>query len=94
MVNHLHGLHVSLHSLIDSFTTVFTCFCLDSDEYDSDGSDAEADDGRPFTRTELQSKVMKTVKKRESAAKKEGFKYDLSNAREKAQKKEKKDSRK
>jgi len=29
---------------------------------------------------------MKTVQKRETAAKKEGFKYDLSNAREKAQK--------
>ncbi|CAH1775288.1 unnamed protein product [Owenia fusiformis] len=58
------------------------------DEYESEGSEA-SDDDRPFTRNELQSKVMKTVKKRESAMRREGFKYDLSNAREKTQKKKK-----
>ncbi|XP_074654306.1 outer dynein arm-docking complex subunit 1-like [Tubulanus polymorphus] len=63
------------------------------DEYESEASDA-SDDDRPFTRNELQVKVIKTVRKRESAAKKEGFKYDLSNAREKAaQKQKKKDDR-
>ena len=61
------------------------------DEYESEASEASDDESRPFTRTELQSKVMKTVKKRESAARREGFKYDLSNAREKASKKSKKD---
>ncbi|KAK3087593.1 hypothetical protein FSP39_007948 [Pinctada imbricata] len=61
------------------------------DEYESEGSDGSDDEARPLTRNELQNKVMKTVKKRESAAKKEGFKYDLSNAREKTkQKKDKK----
>jgi len=48
------------------------------DEYDSEGSDASEDDARPLTRNELQRRVMKTVKKRESAARKEGFRYDLS----------------
>ena len=33
---------------------------------------------------------MKSVKKRETAMKKEGFRYDLSDAREKAKKKDKK----
>jgi len=47
------------------------------DEYESDGSEASEDETRPFTRNELQAKVMKTVQKRESAARKEGFKYDL-----------------
>ena len=32
---------------------------------------------------------MKSVRKRESAAKKEGFRYDLSEAKEKAKKKDK-----
>jgi len=45
------------------------------------------DDARPMTRSELQHKVLKTVRKRESAMRKEGFRYDLSNAREKTQKK-------
>ena len=45
---------------------------------------------RPFTRNELIGKAMKSVKKRESAMKKEGFQYDLSDAKEKAKKKEKK----
>jgi hypothetical protein len=49
---------------------------------------------RPFTRGELQQKVMKTVQKRESAARKEGFKYDLSGAREKAQKQKQKEGKK
>ncbi|XP_078335356.1 coiled-coil domain-containing protein 63-like isoform X2 [Crassostrea virginica] len=52
------------------------------DEYDSEGSEASDDEARPLTRNELQNKVMKTVRKRESAAKKDGYKYDLSNARE------------
>jgi hypothetical protein len=47
------------------------------DEYESDGSEGSEDDARPLTRNELQRKVMKTVKKRESAARKEGFRYDL-----------------
>ena len=64
------------------------------DEYESDGSEASEDETRPFTRNELQAKVMKTVQKRESAARKEGFKYDLSNAREKAQKQKQKESKK
>ncbi|XP_063410903.1 outer dynein arm-docking complex subunit 1-like [Mytilus trossulus] len=59
------------------------------DEYDSEGSDASEDEARPFTRAELQSRVMKTVRKRESAAKKDAHKYDLSNAREKTQKSKK-----
>ena len=59
---------------------------LSRDEYESEGSEASDDDGRPFTRTELQAKVMKTVRKRESAARREGFRYDLSDAREKAKK--------
>lgn len=57
------------------------------DEYDSEVSEEADDEVRPFTRSELQNKVIKTVKKRESAMRREGFKYDLSNAREKTQKK-------
>ncbi|XP_048249157.1 coiled-coil domain-containing protein 63-like [Haliotis cracherodii] len=64
------------------------------DEYESEGSEADDDEMRPLTRVELQDRVMKSVRKRESAAKKEGFKYDLSNAREKAQKQQKKDGKK
>lgn len=61
------------------------------DEYDSDGSEASEDDARPMTRNELQKRVMKTVKKRESAARKEGFRYDLTTNREKSKgKKDKK----
>lgn len=59
------------------------------DEYDSEGSEGSDDEARPLTRTELQSRVMKTVRKRESAAKKDVNKYDLSNAREKTQKSKK-----
>ena len=60
-----------------------------SDEYESEDSEASEDD-RPLTRVELTNKVMKSVKKRESAMRREGFKYDLSDAREKAKKKDKK----
>jgi len=60
------------------------------DEYDSDGSEAEEDDARPMTRNELQKKVMKTVKKRESAARKEGFRYDLTTTQKSKGKKDKK----
>ena len=66
-----------------SLTTYF------SDEYESEDSEASEDD-RPLTRVELTNKVMKSVKKRESAMRREGFKYDLSDAREKAKKKDKK----
>lgn len=59
------------------------------DEYESDASETSEEEQRPFTRGELQARVMKTVHKRETAARKEGFKYDLSNAREKTQKKQK-----
>jgi len=58
------------------------------DEYESDGSDG-SDDDKPLTQTELFAKAMKSVKKREAAAKKEGFQYDLSDARERTKKKEK-----
>lgn len=57
------------------------------DEYDSEASEVSEDDSRPFTRNELMNKAMKSVRKRESAMKKEGFKYDLSDAREKTKKK-------
>lgn len=62
------------------------------DEYDDEGSD-DNDDDRPMTRNELISKAMKSCKKRESAMRKEGFRYDLSDAREKAKKKDKKGGR-
>ena len=64
-------------------STSFTCWLIvlffkyNSDEYDSEGSEASEDDARPMTRNELQKRVMKTVRKRESAARKEGFRYDL-----------------
>jgi hypothetical protein len=67
----------------------FFFFFFYSDEYDSEGSEGSDDEARPLTRTELQSRVMKTVRKRESAAKKDVNKYDLSNAREKTQKSKK-----
>ena len=67
----------------------FSSFFFYSDEYDSEGSEGSDDEARPLTRTELQSRVMKTVRKRESAAKKDVYKYDLSNAREKTQKSKK-----
>ncbi|XP_021350085.1 coiled-coil domain-containing protein 63-like isoform X3 [Mizuhopecten yessoensis] len=59
------------------------------DEYDSEGSEASDDEARPMTRNELQRRVMNTVKKREAAAKKQEFKYDLSNAKEKTSKNKK-----
>lgn len=68
---------------------LFLLFFCYSDEYDSEGSEGSDDEARPLTRTELQSRVMKTVRKRESAAKKDVYKYDLSNAREKTQKSKK-----
>ena len=61
------------------------------DEYDSDATEASDEDMRPFTRNELISKAMKSVKKRETAMKKEGFSYEnMSEAKEKAKKKDKK----
>lgn len=68
--------------------------CFVRDEYESDASDASEEETRPFTRSELQNKVMKTVEKRENAARREGFKYDLSNAREKTQKQKQKEAKK
>ena len=59
------------------------------DEYESEGSDISEDENRPYTHNELLTKAMKSVRKRESAARKEGFRYDLSDAREKAKKKSK-----
>merc|ERR1719422_95210 len=58
------------------------------DEYESEGSEGEDDEARPFTRGELQQRVLKTVEKRETAAKKEGFKYDLTVTKSKDQKKQ------
>lgn len=60
------------------------------DEYDSNGSNESDDESRPLTRGELTTKAMKSVRKRESAMRREGFRYDLSDAREKAKKKGKK----
>lgn len=57
------------------------------DEYESEASDEEDEEARPLTREELQKRVLKTVKKREVAAVKDGYKYDLSVSREKLQKK-------
>lgn len=59
------------------------------DEYDSEGSELSDDDNRPFTRNELIHKAMRSVRKREHDMKKEGFRYDLSDAKEKARKKDK-----
>lgn len=57
------------------------------DEYDSDqGSEMSDDDNRPLTQNELKQKIMKGVLKREEAAKKKGFQYDLSGAKELKQK--------
>jgi len=67
---------------------LFTLVFFSRDEYESDGSDG-SDDDKPLTQTELFAKAMKSVKKREAAAKKEGFQYDLSDARERTKKKEK-----
>lgn len=60
------------------------------DEYDSDATEASDEETRPFTRNELVGKAMKSVKKRETAMKKEGYSYDLSDAKEKTKKKDKK----
>lgn len=60
------------------------------DEYDSDATEASDEDTRPFTRNELVGKAMKSVKKRETAMKKEGYSYDLSDAKEKTKKKDRK----
>ncbi|KAK3594432.1 hypothetical protein CHS0354_000254 [Potamilus streckersoni] len=60
------------------------------DEYESEASEASDDEARPMTRNELQQKVMKTVRKRESAAKKEGFRYDLAQSKASKNKKDKK----
>ncbi|XP_067945851.1 outer dynein arm-docking complex subunit 1-like [Watersipora subatra] len=57
------------------------------DDLDSEPDEVSEDEARPMTRSELQQRVIKTVRKRESAMRKEGFRYDLSNAREKTQKK-------
>lgn len=59
------------------------------DEYDSESSAISDEENRPYTRDELMNRATRSVKKRESAMKKQGFQYDLSDAREKAKKKEK-----
>ena len=43
-----------------------------------------------MTRTELEKRVMKSVRKRESAAKREMHKYDLTDAKDRSKKKDKK----
>ena len=61
---------------------MYTCtIYVFSDEYDSDGSVSE-DDTRPQTRAELMGKAVKSVVKRETAMKKQGFQYDLSDPQE------------
>ena len=60
------------------------------DEYESDGSLDDDEESRPMTRNELTSKAMKSVKKRESAMRRQVDHYDLSDAREKTKKKGKK----
>lgn len=81
----LNEIQVLLNSIkrirIDMVADMF-CLSVCRDEYDSEGSEASDDDARPLTRNELQNKVMKTVRKRESAAKKDSYKYDLPNARD------------
>jgi len=57
------------------------------DDLDSEPDEVSEDEARPMTRTELQQRVIKTVRKRESAMRKEGFRYDLSQAVQKTQKK-------
>ncbi|XP_022090433.1 coiled-coil domain-containing protein 63-like [Acanthaster planci] len=49
------------------------------DDYDSDqGSDLSDEETRPLTQSELKSRIMKGVLKKEAAASKKGFQYDLS----------------
>ncbi|XP_033642648.1 coiled-coil domain-containing protein 63-like [Asterias rubens] len=49
------------------------------DDYDSDqGSDLSDEETRPLTQTELKARIMKGVLKKEAAASKKGFQYDLS----------------
>lgn len=61
-------------------------YILCSDEYDSDGSVTSEDENRPQTRAELMNKAMKSVVKRETAMKKQGFQYDLSDVQERSKK--------
>lgn len=54
------------------------------EDYDSEDADMMADeDSRPFTQSELKLKIMKRVSKKEAAAAKKGFQYDLSAAKRK-----------
>ncbi|XP_071481099.1 coiled-coil domain-containing protein 63-like [Diadema antillarum] len=57
------------------------------DEYDSDqGSEMSDEENRPLTQNELKQRIMKGVMKREAAAAKKGFQYDLSGAKDLKQK--------
>lgn len=53
------------------------------DDYDSDqGSELSDEENRPLTQNELKQRIMKGVLKKEAAAAKRGFQYDLSGAKE------------
>ncbi|ELU09042.1 hypothetical protein CAPTEDRAFT_158042 [Capitella teleta] len=60
-----------------------------ADEYGSGSSEESDDESQPMTRNELTNKALRSVKKREQAMKRDVFKYDLSDAREKTKKKDK-----
>ncbi|XP_077970797.1 outer dynein arm-docking complex subunit 1-like isoform X2 [Styela clava] len=54
------------------------------EEYDSEEMEAMSDEeSRPFTQEELKNRIMKAVLKKEAAAAKKGFRYDLSAAKKK-----------
>ncbi|CAK8690630.1 coiled-coil domain-containing protein 63-like isoform X2 [Clavelina lepadiformis] len=54
------------------------------DDYDSDDLEAKTDEeSRPLTQNELKERIMKGVLKKEAAASKKGFRYDLSAAKRK-----------
>ncbi|XP_071946194.1 coiled-coil domain-containing protein 63-like [Antedon mediterranea] len=57
------------------------------EDYDSDqGSELSEDESRPLTQMELKQRIMKGVLKKEAAAARKGFQYDLSGAKEMKQK--------
>ncbi|KAJ8021559.1 Coiled-coil domain-containing protein 63 [Holothuria leucospilota] len=59
------------------------------DEYDSDqGSELSDEENRPLTQGELKQRIMKGVLKKEAAAAKKGFQYDLSGAKDLKQQKQ------
>ena len=58
---------------------------ISSDDYDSDTSEPD-DDTRPKTRAELENMALKSVKKRETTAKKDGYRYDPTDTKDKKKK--------